>query len=148
MSRKKKSTSKSETPAAGKTVKLNTINPDPVITPLGAAAPKTKLATPAVAVDASGLVKKPEFLERATEKTDVKKRDAKPAIEAALAVLAQALIDGEELNLPPLGKIRVVKSKDLGRGAKALTLKLRTMKDKLPEDEAASTSDDAKSGAA
>jgi len=30
--------------------------------------------------------------------------------------------------LPPLGKIKVVKEKDVGEGAKVLTLKLRTMK--------------------
>ena len=36
---------------------------------------------------------------------------------------------GEELNLPPMGKMRVVKSKDIGDGARVLTLKLRTMKD-------------------
>ena len=59
----------------------------------------------------------------------MKKRDAKPAIEAALAVLSEALINGEELNLPPMGKLRVMKSKDVGDGAKVLTLKLRTMKD-------------------
>jgi len=34
----------------------------------------------------------------------------------------------EELVLPPLGKLKVVNSKDIGQGAKALTLKLRTMK--------------------
>jgi nucleoid DNA-binding protein len=74
-------------------------------------------------------LKKPEFLERSTARTDVKKRDAKPAIEAALAVLAEALAKGEEIVLPPLGKIKVIKSKQLGNGAHVMTLKLRTMKD-------------------
>jgi len=85
---------------------------------------------PAATVSADGneKVKKPVFLDRTLLRTDVKKRDAKPAIEAALAELAAALIAGEELVLPPLGKIKVVRSKDLGQGAKALTLKLRTMK--------------------
>ena len=116
--------------SADGTVKLKTIVPDPVITPLDdTKAPKTKIAEKAVSVDRGELVKKPEFIDRAVERCDVKKRDAKPAIEAALAVLSEALIKGEELNLPPLGKLRVMKSKDLGEGAKVLTLKLRTMKD-------------------
>ena len=75
------------------------------------------------------MLKKPEFIDRAVARTDVKKRDAKPAIEAALAVLAEALENGEELNLPPMGKMRVVKTKDIGEGAVVMTLKLRTMKD-------------------
>ena len=122
MSRKSKSDDK--------TVKLKTIVPDPVITPLpDAPKVKTKLAKPAVAVTQGDVVKKPEFIDRAVEKSGVKKHDAKPALEAALAVLAEALVKGEELNLPPMGKLRVLKSKDLGEGAQVLTLKLRTMKD-------------------
>ncbi len=114
---------------ASGTVKLNTVMPEPVVTPLNVASPKTKIAAAAVSVPQGEMVKKPEFIDRAVARTEVKKRDAKPAIEAALAVLADALEKGEELNLPPMGKLRVVKSKDIGDGAKVLTLKLRTMKD-------------------
>ncbi|MDG0990390.1 MAG: hypothetical protein P8O85_11860 [Yoonia sp.] len=116
--------------STAKTVKLKTVVPDPVVTPLAkTAAPQTKIVNPAVSVPQGEMIKKPEFLDRAVERTDVKKREAKPAIEAALAVPAVSLINGEELNLPPMGKLRVVKSKDVGEGAKVLTLKLRTMKD-------------------
>lgn len=116
--------------STAKTVKLKTVVPDPVVTPLAkTAAPQTKIVNPAVSVPQGEMIKKPEFLDRAVERTDVKKREAKPAIEAALAVPPVSLINGEELNLPPMGKLRVVKSKDVGEGAKVLTLKLRTMKD-------------------
>lgn len=116
--------------STAKTVKLKTVVPDPVVTPLAkTAAPQTKIVNPAVSVPQGEMIKKPEFLDRAVERTDVKKREAKPAIEAALAVPAVSLINGEELNLPPMGKLRVVKSKDVGEGAEVLTLKLRTMKD-------------------
>ena len=111
------------------TVKLNTIVPEPVVNPLDVAVPKTKILTPAISVPQGEMLKKAEFIDRAVERGDVKKRDAKPAIEAALAVLSEALMAGEELNLPPMGKMRVVKSKDIGDGARVLTLKLRTMKD-------------------
>ena len=57
-------------------------------------------------------MKKPQLLDEVVARTNLKKRDAKPAVEAALAVIAEALARGEELNLPPLGKLRVVKSKD------------------------------------
>ena len=92
-------------------------------------APETTVVTSAAAVVADATVKKPDFLDRATKRSGVKRRDAKPAIEAALMELAETLLRGEELNLPPLGKLKVQKSKDLAKGAKALTLKLRTMKD-------------------
>lgn len=116
--------------STAKIVKLKTVVPDPVVTPLAkTAAPQTKIVNPAVSVPQGEMIKKPEFLDRAVERTDVKKREAKPAIEAALAVPAVSLINSEELNLPPMGKLRVVNSKDVGEGAKVLTLKLRTMKD-------------------
>lgn len=116
--------------STAKTVKLKTVVPDPVVTPLAkTAAPQTKIVNPAVSVPQGEMIKKPEFLDRAVERTNVKKREAKPAIEAALAVPAVSLINGEELNLPRMGKLRVVKSNDVGEGAKVLKLKLRTMKD-------------------
>ncbi|WP_341365789.1 HU family DNA-binding protein [Yoonia sp. BS5-3] len=78
--------------------------------------------------DPAGPMKKPQLLDEVVARTNVKKRDAKPAVEAALAVIAEALSNGDDVNLPPLGKLRVIKSKDLEAGAKVLTLKLRTMK--------------------
>lgn len=119
----------SKNQSGSNTVKLNTIVPEPVVNPLDVAVPKTKISTPAISVPQGEMLKKAEFIDRAVERGDVKKRDAKPAIEAALAVLSEALMAGEELNLPPMGKMRVVKSTDIGDGAGVLTLKLRTMKD-------------------
>lgn len=130
------------TKSGSNTVKLNTVVPEPVVTPLNITAPATRVVGGAVSVPKGEMLKKAEFLDRAVSRTDVKKRDAKPAIEAALAVLAEALSNGEELNLPPMGKLRVVKSKDLGEGAKVLTLKLRTMKDGAGLGAGPSDSDD------
>lgn len=129
-----------KTSKPSKTVKLKTVIPEPMITPLQVTKPS--VANAAVPVPKGEMLKKPEFIDRAVERTEVKKRDAKPAIEAALAVLAEALLNGEELNLPPMGKLRVVKSKDLGEGAKVMTLKLRTMKDGAGLGAAPSTNDD------
>lgn len=74
------------------------------------------------------VIKKPELLDEVVLRTGLKKREVKPAVEAALSVLGDALRDGAEVNVPPLGKLRVVKSKDLEGGAAVMTLKLRTPK--------------------
>lgn len=73
-------------------------------------------------------LKKPVLLDDIVARTNLKKRDVKPAVEAALSILGDVLREGGELNLPPLGKVRVVKSKDLEGGASVLTLKLRMPK--------------------
>ncbi len=79
----------------------------------------------------TNLIKKPELLDEVVLRTNLKKRDVKPAVEAALAVLGDALRDGSEVNIPPLGKLRVVKSKTLENGAAVMTLKLRTPKNAM-----------------
>lgn len=76
----------------------------------------------------ANLMKKPELLDEVVLRTNLKKRDVKPTVEAALAVIGDALRDGAEINIPPLGKLRVVKSKALEGGAAVMTLKLRTPK--------------------
>ncbi len=91
--------------------------------------PKPKVVTAAAAVVSGDVIKKPAFLDNAVGRSGVKRRDAKPAIEAALMELGEALMRGDELNLPPLGKVKVIKSKDLSEGAQVLTVKIRTMKD-------------------
>ncbi len=88
----------------------------------------TKPPEPKPAETEPVLMKKPELLDAVVARTNLKKRDVKPAVEAALAVIAEALVKGSDVNLPPMGKLRVVKSKELGEGAHVLTLKLRTTK--------------------
>lgn len=61
-------------------------------------------------------LKKKEFFERVVDRSGVRKGEAKTAVEAALAVLGEALANGEEVNLPPLGKIRVARQKSTPRG--------------------------------
>ncbi|WP_435312685.1 HU family DNA-binding protein [Primorskyibacter sedentarius] len=76
------------------------------------------------APDASLVLRKKELIDLVVERCPVKKRDAKPAIEAALAVLGEALSKGREVNIPPLGKIKVKRSKRVGN-AQISTLHLR-----------------------
>ncbi|WP_284164215.1 HU family DNA-binding protein [Frigidibacter sp. SD6-1] len=65
-----------------------------------------------------------DLVERAASRSGAKKPAAKPVIEAALAVIAEALDAGQSLNLPPLGRVRVGKVKEGAQGA-MLTLKLK-----------------------
>ena len=78
--------------------------------------------------DQTDMMKKPDLLDAVVAKTNLKKRDVKPALEAAFAIMADALRDGQALNLPPLGKMRVIKSKEMEGGASVVTVKLRTPK--------------------
>lgn len=80
------------------------------------------------ATNADTVLKKPDLFAAVVERTNLKKRDVKPAVEAALAIIGEALARGEDVVLPPLGKVRVVKSKEVGGGVDVITLKLRTPK--------------------
>ncbi|SFR36974.1 DNA-binding protein HU-beta [Yoonia tamlensis] len=104
----------------------------------------TNLDTPATDdVNATPVLKKPQLFNEVVARTGLKKRDVKPAVEAALAVIGEALARGEELILPPMGKTRIVKSKELGNGAALLTLKFRTAKVHAPAQGTADTDEDA-----
>jgi nucleoid DNA-binding protein len=93
---------------------------------------KPKPATPTLAPTAQ--LKKADLLDQIVARSLLKKREAKPVLDAALALIGEALARGDELMLPPLGKIRVVKTKDLGAGAQVLTLKMRSGKDASQSD--------------
>ncbi|SLN17925.1 HU family DNA-binding protein [Roseisalinus antarcticus] len=72
-------------------------------------------------------LKKKDFIDRVVERSGGKKKDVKPAVEAALAILGEAIAAGEELVLPPLGKLKVNREKDLSN-AKVYICKLRRSK--------------------
>jgi nucleoid DNA-binding protein len=57
--------------------------------------------------EAPPVLKKPDLFDRVVTASGAKKRDVKPIVEAALAVIGDALSAGEELNLPPLGKVKI-----------------------------------------
>ncbi|SEF94636.1 HU family DNA-binding protein [Jhaorihella thermophila] len=69
-------------------------------------------------------LRKKELIDRVVATSGVKKRDAKPAAEATLAVLGEMLAEGRELNLPGLGKVRInrVEEKD---GARVIVCRVR-----------------------
>ena len=70
------------------------------------------------------VLKKQDLVDRVVTASSAKKKDVKLILDAALAVLGDALSAGEELNLPPLGKVKVNRQKAEG-GSEVLILKLR-----------------------
>ena len=86
-------------------------------------------AAPAAAEGVRVQLKMREFVNRVVERSGARKSDAKTVSEAVLAILGEALAKGEDLNLPPLGKVMV--KKDTGdERARVLTVKVRQMKAK------------------
>ena len=92
--------------------------------------------------DAPALMKKPDLMDRTVARSGLKKRDVKPAVDAALAEIAEALMNGEDLILPPLGRVRIIKSKELDGGSTMLTLRLRTPKTVVVADAPSGDDDD------
>lgn len=79
------------------------------------------------------IVKKPDLVDKVVQRSGLKKKDAKLAIEATLASIAELLESGHDLSAHPLGKIRVVKSKTIDDGATVFTAKIRTAKRVKPD---------------
>lgn len=74
------------------------------------------------------MMRKPELVNAVVSKTGMKKKDVKPIVEATLAVLGAALQDTRELNLEPLGKVKVTREKKRTTG-KLLVARIRQNQD-------------------
>lgn len=85
--------------------------------------------TPEVVVNETPTVtapelKKKELIATVVARSGVKKRDAKPVIEAMLAVLGETIAEGRELNLAPMGKMKITRMKKTTK-AHVITARLR-----------------------
>ncbi len=113
-------------PAAPKTAKKSAAPakpaPAPKAAPKAAAPAVAPAVTPAQAPEtpnmpemkvkpASQALKVKDLVDLVAKATGGKKKDLKETIEATLAALGQAVADGKDLNLPPLGKLRVNRQK-------------------------------------
>jgi hypothetical protein len=75
--------------------------------------------TPAAGATAGGL-KTRDLIDTVAAATGAKKPEVKKIVEATLVAIGKALATGNDMAIPPLGKLRVVKDNGI-----ALTLKLR-----------------------
>lgn len=69
-------------------------------------------------------LRKQELLAKVVTRSGIPKRNVKPVIEALLSVLGDALEEGRDVNLNPMGKIVIKKSKPV-RGGTVLTTRIR-----------------------
>lgn len=103
-----------KTPARSTAAK-RTAEPD-TIRPAETAAPTTVVVELPLPEDGGVTLKKKELVDLVVARSGVRKRDVKPVIEAALSILGEALSEGRELNLQPLGKLKVTRMKKGGNG--------------------------------
>lgn len=80
------------------------------------------------AIDEKTELKKKELFDLVVQRSGIKKPMAKASVEAALAVIGEAIARGEDLNLEPLGKMKVQKQKE-ANGGMVYTLRLRRKSD-------------------
>ncbi|SLN61433.1 Bacterial DNA-binding protein [Roseovarius litorisediminis] len=88
---------------------------------------KPAVVSEITAVVSSPELKKRELIDRVVERSDIKTKFAKPVIEAALAVLGEALAEGRELNLQPMGKLKYNRTKET-ENARIIVAKIRQVK--------------------
>lgn len=122
-----RSTSKSRTTKPKKTSKATTTRRAPRAT-----AVKPKLVEVKEAVVSKPELRKKELIDLVVERSGAKKKDAKPAVEAMLAVLGEALADGRELNLRPFGKLKVTRQSEKSNGT-IIVCRVRQPKDGTTE---------------
>ena len=72
-------------------------------------------------------MKKVELINLIVERTGMKKKDVKPVVEATLEALGEAISNGQELNLQPLGRVKVNNTKDLAK-AQVHSVRIRQSK--------------------
>jgi len=76
-----------------------------------------------------------ELIEAVVERTGQRKGEARTAVQAALAVMGEALAGGTEVNLPPLGKMKINRTKPTPRG-QMMMIKLVQNRRAAPVDDA------------
>ncbi|APX11237.1 hypothetical protein BWR18_05700 [Tateyamaria omphalii] len=78
------------------------------------------------------MMRKKELVEAVVARSGLKKKDVKPAVEATLAVLGDALKEGRTLNLEPMGKVKINREKMLASG-RMMVARIR-QRDPQPHD--------------
>lgn len=87
-------------------------------------ATSTATATPAKAASASVKVRRKEMVARIAASSGLKPNVIKTVLDSVLKEIGDALSNGESLDLPPLGKLSVNRSKHV-KNAEILICKLR-----------------------
>lgn len=83
------------------------------------------------AADTLGELKKRELVELVVARSGIRKKFVKPAVEAMLDILGEAIAEGRELNLQPFGKITRKRARDTAN-ARVTTAQIRQSKSAGP----------------
>ena len=89
-----------------------------------ATAPEPTLVSQIDATVSEPELRKKDLIDLVVARSGIKKKDAKPVVEAMLAVLGETIAHGRELNLQPLGKLRINRAVEKGNG-RVIICKLR-----------------------
>jgi nucleoid DNA-binding protein len=73
-------------------------------------------------------IRKKDFIDKVVAASGARKAEARAVVDATLALLADRVLAGDEVNVPPLGKLRLLKEKDTGK-ARIATLRLQVASD-------------------
>ncbi len=128
-----KSTATSKTSKPRSDAKTTSAKPasKPRVTSPARTLPKTAAAKPSLSVVKDGQtvnpgleLKKKELLDEVVKRTDVKKKFAKPVLEAMIEVLGEALAQERSLNLQPMGKVMPKRTKQAGSN-RVITARIR-----------------------
>jgi DNA-binding protein HU-alpha len=113
-------------PLAGKTLspRLAAIAPTPPSPAPCEPAPSEPAPSEPALDPAQSEMRKEQLLDAVAARSGVKRKDVKPVVEAMLEVLGEALGDARELNLKPLGKLKVARIKRVANG-RVIQLRLR-----------------------
>ncbi|MEP4249015.1 HU family DNA-binding protein [Tateyamaria sp.] len=125
-------TTKTTKAATSSTAKASTTSSAADSVAAAATPAPAKVVETAKTVVLGPMMRKPELVDAVVAKTGLKKKDVKPIVEATLALLGSALQDARELNLQPMGKIKVTRVKDKASG-KLLHARIRQPQD-LPSE--------------
>ncbi len=113
--------------AAKKAAPEAAVNPAPLAAPSASA---EALKVEPVVVQSSepvvGLaeMRKEQLLDEVAKRTGAKRKDVKPVVEAVLEIMGEAIGEGQELNLKPLGKVKIARTKLVANG-RVINLRLR-----------------------
>lgn len=85
---------------------------------------KPKVVAAKTPLVAGAEMKKKELIDLVVTRGKIKKKEARQSVDAVLAVLGEALGAGRELNLQPMGRIKITRVKEAGNGS-ILTCRIR-----------------------
>lgn len=120
----KKSTAKPATAASATQPAADSAAKAAAVASVEKAAPKPTVITSEAPALSAPEMKKKELIEAVVARSGIKKKDAKPVVEAMLAILGEELGNGREMNLNPLGKVKINRIKKLAKG-RVVMCKLR-----------------------